>query len=136
MVDITITAANVVSGEGAAKSSGIAGETIAAGKAVYKSSTTGKYMLADSNSATVEARRPEGIALNGASLNQPLFVQKSGDLTLGATLSSGVAYYLSDTPGGICPVADVGSGEYVCLLGIAKSTSVLAVAIQFPGVAL
>lgn len=93
-------------------------------------------MLADSNSATAEARKSGGIALNGAALNQPLAVHKSGDITIGATLTPGVAYYQSDTPGGICPVADVGTGEYVCLIGIAKSATVLSVAIQFPNVAL
>jgi hypothetical protein len=93
-------------------------------------------MLADSNSATAEARKAGGIALNGASLNQPITVHKAGDLTLGAVLTAGTAYYLSDTPGGICPLADVGAGEYVCQLGLAKSTTVLAVDIQFPNVSL
>jgi hypothetical protein len=63
-------------------------------------------------------------------------VQKAGDITIGATLTAGTAYYLSDTPGGICPVADVGTGESVCLLGLAKSTTFLALDIQVPGVTL
>lgn len=134
MADITITPANVVAGASAGLAAGTAGETIVAGKAVYLASATKKWMLADSNSVTAEARKAGGIALNGAALNQPLGVQVSGDITIGATLTAGVAYYLSDTPGGICPVADVGAGEYVCLLGLAKSTSVLAVNVQFPNV--
>jgi hypothetical protein len=135
MADLTITAANVVAGADASKEAGVAGETIAAGKAVYKSSTSGKFMLADSNSATAEARQARGVALNGASLDQPLVIQKHGDLTIGATLTPGATYFLSDTAGGICPDADVGAGEYVCQLGVAKSASVLAVAIAFPNVA-
>lgn len=136
MADISITAANVVADSTAARTSGTAGEAIAAGKAVYKSSTTNKWMLADSNSATVEARRATGIALCGAALNQPVTVATSGPVTIGATLTAGLAYYLSDTPGGICPVADIGSGEFVCLLGIAASTTVLNIGIQFPNVSL
>ena len=136
MADLSITAASVVAGANSHQQDGIAGETITAGKLVYKSSTTKKWMLADSNSVTAEARQTQGISLNGASLNQPLKVHTSGDITIGATLTAGVAYYGSDTPGGICVVADVGSGEYVCLLGVAKSTTVLAVDIQFPNVAL
>lgn len=136
MADLTITAANVVAGSGSVQETNLAGETIAAGKAVYRSSSTKKWMLADSNSATAEARKAGGIALNGASLNQPITVHKAGDLTIGATLTAGTAYYLSDAPGGICPLADVGSGEFVCQLGLAKSTTVLAVDIQFPNVAL
>jgi hypothetical protein len=136
MVDLVVTAANVVAGTGATKSSGIAGETIAQGKAVYLNSTTKKYMLADSNSATAEARQATGIALNGASLNQPVTIQRTGEITIGATLVAGTDYWLSDTPGGICPRADIGSGEYVCLMGIAKSTSILMLNIVFPNVAL
>lgn len=136
MANLTITAANVVAGDGAATEAGTSGEAIAAGQAIYKSTDTGKYMLADSNSATAEARRARGVALNNAAANQPLDVLRSGDLSLGAVLTPGTAYYLSDTPGALCPVADVGAGEYVCLIGLARSTSVLSVNVQFPNVAL
>lgn len=136
MADLTITPASVVAGKSARVKHGTSGETITAGKAVYKASTSRKWMLADSNGTPAEARAASGIALNGASLNQPLAVLESGDVTIGATLTPGVAYYLSDTPGGICPVADVGTGESVCLLGIAKSATVLGVSIQAPGVQL
>jgi len=136
MVDITITPGNVVSGTNAQVEYGLAGAPLLAGQLVYKDSTVGKYLLADTNSATVEARRPRGVALNSASLNQPVGVQTFGDITIGATLTAGTAYYASDTAGGICPVADVGTGEAVCLLGLAKSTTVLGLEIQFPGVVL
>ncbi|UGX87117.1 hypothetical protein [Phyllobacterium meliloti] len=136
MVDLVITPANVVRGSNAVSDSGIAGASITAGQAVYLDSAVSKYLLADSNSATVEQRKAVGIALNGASLNQPIVVHRFGDITIGATLVAGTAYYLSDTPGGICPLADVGAGEYVCLLGLAKSTTVIGIDIQFPGVAL
>lgn len=136
MVDISITAANVVAGSNSTREGGIAGETITAGQAVYLASGTKKWMKADNNAATEEARRAKGVALNGASLNQPIDVHTFGDITIGATLTAGSAYYLSDTPGGLCLIADIGTGEYVCQLGIAKSTTVLAVDIQYPGVAL
>ena len=136
MADLTITAASVLAGANATKKEGLAGETLVAGKAVYQAAATKKWFLADSNSATAEVRRAVGITLNAASLNQPVSVQTSGDITIGATLTAGVALYLSDTPGGICPVADIGSGEFVCLLGLAKSATVLAIDIQYPGVSL
>lgn len=136
MVDLTITAANVVAGSNAVKKSGIGGEVVAAGKAVYLSSTTKKWMLADSNSATAEAKKAGGVALNGCALDQPLVVQTAGDITLGATLVAGSPYYLSETPGGIEPAADLTTGENVCLIGLAKSTTVLSIDIQAPGVTL
>jgi hypothetical protein len=136
MADLTITAASVVAGSNANVERGSFGEAVTAGQAVYKSPTTSKYMKADSNSVTPQARDALGIALNGGALDQPAEIQKSGRITLGATLTAGTDYYLSDTPGGICPRADVGTGEYVCLLGLAESTSVLDLNIQFPNVAL
>ena len=136
MADLTITAANVVAGSNAVTDRGTAGETITAGQPVYFDPTVARWKKADSNAATEVARKATAIALNGASNGQPLGVLKSGDLTIGATLTAGTAYYLSDTAGGICPLADVGAGEYVCLIGMAKSTSVLAVDIQYPGVSL
>lgn len=136
MADLTITAVNVIAASDATIEHGYAGEAVAAGKYGYKSSTTKRWMLADSNSATAEARRAGGVFLNNAAAGQPVAIATHGDVTIGATLTAGTDYYLSDTPGGICPRADVGSGEYVCLLGLAKSTTVLALDIQYPGVSL
>lgn len=135
MADITITAANVLKGNGANLEHGTAGAATTAGQTVYRDAN-GKYQLADSNSGTAIARVPRGIALHAAGANQPLTILLSGPVTIGATLTAGVAYYQSDTPGGICPVADVGSGEYATIIGIATSTSVLAVEIKASGVAL
>jgi hypothetical protein len=136
MPDLVITAANVVASGDATTATGIAGAAITAGQAIYVEPTTGRYVQADSNSANVPQRRASGVSLNAASIGQPVSVVTQGDVTIGSTVVAGTAYYLSDTPGGICPFADVGTGEAVCLMGIAKSTTVLALAIQFPGVVL
>ena len=136
MADLTLTAANVLAGSNATTNLGTAGATITAGQVVYFDDTTKTYKLADTDSATAAVRSPIGIALNGASSGQPLMVQTGGDITLGAVLTAGVAYYLSGTAGGICPVADVTSGDYPVILGMAKSTSVLAIKIVEAGVAI
>lgn len=136
MADITITAANVVAGGSAVKVDGTAGATITAGQVVYRDASTGRYLLADCDSATAAVRSPVGIALNGAANGQPVEVLTKGSVTIGATLTAGVAYYLSGTPGGICPVADLSTGDYPTIIGIARSTSVLDVLIHESGVAL
>jgi hypothetical protein len=137
MTDLAITASAVVRGATANNfQDGDAGATIAAGQMVYRSSTTNKWLLADSNSATAEARTPRGMALNSASDGQPLRVQLDGPVTMNAVLTAGITYYQSDTPGGICPVADVGTGEYSCIVGIAASTTSLLLGIKASGVAL
>jgi hypothetical protein len=135
MTDISITAGNVVKGSNAVVENGHAGAAITAGQFVYLDTADMLYKLADSNGAAA-LRTPRGVALNSAGANQPLAIQRSGDVTIGGTLTAGVTYYLSDTPGGICPLADVGSGEYACLLGIAKSASVLAISINASGATL
>lgn len=132
MADISITAANVLPGPGAVVEDGAAGETIAAGKAVYKDAT-GNWMLADADSAVALARDAKAISLNGASLGQPIKVQKGGEITLGG-MTAGVTYYLSGAPGGICPIGDVGTGEYFDIIGIAKSTTNMKLAFCYSGV--
>lgn len=136
MTDLVITAAAVVADPSASRVSGQAGEAITAGQAVYLDPTAKKWLKADSNSATAAAKKAGGIALNGAALNQPLAVCTYGDITIGATLTPGQPVYLSETPGGLQPAADLTAGENVCLIGLAKSATVLNVAIQAPGVTL
>lgn len=135
MSDLVLTAASVIAGSNGVKDQGIAGATITAGQVVYKDSL-GKYQLADNNSATALARSPLGVALHGASTNQPLMIVKQGAVTIGATLTPGVAYYLSDTPGAIGLYDDLASGEYVVFLGLATSATVLDLNIKVAGVAL
>ena len=135
MADLVITASAVLAGSNAIKEAGTAGATITAGQVVYKDADDGKYKLADADAATAEERTARGIALNGASDGQPLTVIRSGDLTMNAVLTAGVDYYLSPTAGGICPQADLLTGDYVVALGYAESTTVLAVQIQYTGVA-
>lgn len=115
---------------------GIAGATIAQGKTLYLDSADGKYKLADCDSATIAARSTVAIALNAASDGQPITVLEEGPITIGATLTAGTAYYQSPNAGGICPLADVLTGDTVTLIGIASSTTVIEVDIQESGVTL
>lgn len=134
MANLTITAASVVPGANAVIKNGIAGATITAGQPVYLDPASSTYKLSDNNLAGAESC--DGISLNGASAGQPVDVLGSGDLVIGATLVSGTAYCLSATGGMICPQADLVTGNVVIQLGIAKSTTVLGVRIQQPGVTL
>ena len=137
MVDLVITAANVaVPSTGARTMTGVAGVTITAGQTVYQDPTDSKLKLADCNSATVAQRVPLGVSLHGSLAGQPLTIQQEGPCTVGATLTPGVAYYQSATPGMICPVADLVAGCYPTVLGIATSTTVLDLKIHASGASL
>lgn len=134
MADLVITAANVVSGANARITHGIAGATVTAGQVGYLDPTSGKWGLADTDSATAAVRSATGIFLNGAALNQPVAVQTDGDITIGATIEAGTGYWLSGTAGGLCPVADVAAGDYPLFVGIGKTTAVLSLEFDYPGV--
>jgi hypothetical protein len=137
MTDLVIVAANVQAGANAQRAAGTAGVAIAAGQCVYKDPATSKYLLCDNNATDTHARKPDGIALNNAAINQPVDLVTSGDVTLGPVLTAGADYFLSAAAtGAICPRADVIAGMQVCLIGLAKSTTVLAIDIQSPGVVL
>ncbi len=136
MADLSITAANVVAGSNATVVGGTGGATLVAGKSVYLDPADLKWKLADCDAATAAERDVKGITLNGCANGQPIDVQTDGDITLGAVLTPGVAYYLSPTAGGICPVGDLSTGDYPTLMGIAKSSSVLSLKINASGVAL
>lgn len=132
MTDITITSTSVKPGLNAALDTGSAGAAVTAGQAVYRDS--GAYKLTDNNLTAAEAA--VGIAVSGAASGQPLVVQTSGQLSMGATLTKGAAYYASATAGGICLFADLVTGDAVILLGIAVSTSVLDLHVVNTGVTL
>jgi len=133
MADISVTASSVLPGAGAIIEAGTAGATITAGQALYKDSS-GNWMLADADSATAAARDAKAIALNGASAGQPINVQRGGEITINSVLTAGVTYYLSGTGGGIAPLADVGTGEYYDIIGIAKSATSMKLLFGYSGV--
>ena len=136
MTDLAITAANVVAGAGAKVRQGTAGATVSAGQTLYRDPVDFKHKLADCDAATAPVRSCAGIALHGASNGQPLDILWEGPITIGATLVPGTTYYLSPTPGGIAPLADLSSGDYPTIIGIAISESVLSVKLHASGVAL
>jgi len=134
MTDITITATSVVPGANARTVDCIAGAAITAGQVVYLEASTSTVKLADCDSATAEVRSPLGIALNGAASGQPVEVLTSGNITIGGTVAASVPYFLSPTAGGICPLADVLTGDYGVFLGWGISTTAINVSIVECGV--
>jgi hypothetical protein len=134
MADLALTAASIVPGAGARVTTYTAGATITAGQSVYFDSATNTVKLA--SAAAVGSAAAIGTAVNGASSGQPVDVQLGGKLTTNSVLSKGVAYYVSNTAGGICPFADLVAGKFPTLIGVAESTTSLIVSPISVGVAL
>lgn len=126
MADITITAANVSEGTGAQLGYGKAGAAITAGQALYiDTGDSNKLKLADCDNASSIVRQFAGVALGNAAIGQRVTYQKGGEINIGGTVVPGTVYCLSDTAGGIRPVADQGAGDYTQIVGVGKTTGVI-----------
>lgn len=118
MADLNIAPSNVREGAGKNKfENGEAGEVIDAGELVYFEQSSSLYKLAVNSTAEKAAVR--GFASNSAELGQPLRVQTEGVIALGVGVQA-TAYFLSVNPGKAAPEADVLSGDFKTLIGIAK----------------
>lgn len=126
MADLIITASAVIgSTTGKRRSKGYAGAAIVAGEMVRTDPATQKIVLADANVSDTGAAA-EGMALNGADIDQPVEFMSEGDVTMNAVLTAGKYYVLSANPGKVAPVADLAAGWRSTLVGVARSTTVLA----------
>jgi hypothetical protein len=125
--DVSITAANVVPSANAKVKRGTAGVALTAGQLVYLESATNTLKLADANSATAEARKVAGIAINSAPVGGPVhYVWQDPALVLGGTTAKGTIYILSANAGAIAPAADLTTGWYPHVLAVGVSATVVA----------
>lgn len=122
MVDISQTAANVTWVSGNRPVAVKAGATIAAGQPVYLNTTTLEYELCDAD--TDAASNFAGISLTGGVDGRDMLIAPPGAvINWGATLTAGTIYTLSTTAGGVCPEADLATGDYVVVLAIGAGTA-------------
>lgn len=76
-------------------------------------------------------RRTNESSWRTALVGQPVRVQTGGRMTIAASgVSKGAAYYASLTAGGICPFADLGSGDFPSMVGIGVSATEIDVVIH------
>jgi len=130
MANKVITAANVLQSSTAQVIRGIAGQTITQGQVVYSyvSGSTQLIGLAQANASTPQT--PVGIAVNSAVAGQPIdYVNADPAFTPGYVTNVGETTYLSETPGALCPYADLTTGDQpvVCLLGTGSATAILSI---------
>jgi hypothetical protein len=134
MADLSVTAANVGVTSSAVVELVQVGETVTQGQPGYKKALDGLYYKADANASSATAAAL-GVFITGASTNGYALLCKSGSYLAGATLTVGETYVVSATAGGIAPLADVTTGWYVTILGVASSATTLALDIVRSGTA-
>ena len=136
MATLIVTATSVVNAvPGENQATGIAGASITAGQLLYEdTSDSNKLKLADANGAAL-LRSIKGVSLHGATSGQPITYQFGGNYNPGATVTVGIVYVLaSDTAGGVAPISDLTSNDYVSILGIATTASNIRIQINNTGV--
>lgn len=123
MAEVSITAANVVPGTDADFYYGTSGSTVTAGMACYLDEIDNRLKPADAN-GSLEAATVKGIALHAASAGQRVKIQTAGSITIGGTVVLSTIYILGAAgAGGIAPAADLASGWYASIIGVATSAT-------------
>lgn len=135
MADISVTAANVKLGGTSAQAQRVQyGATVTQGQPVYSDSTdSNKYKPADADAQASAAA--DGIALTPGVSGDVGYIVTSGPMNVGATLVVGATYVVSTNPGGIAPIADLASGDFTTILGVATTAALLEVNINASGIA-
>lgn len=136
MADVTITPANVVPPNAnttvrLAPATYITGEAIPAGSVVCLLASDSKLYLADGNVAL--KRDVKGFAGNSAvAAGQRVdIITGCPALEVGAhSVTVGTPLYLSNTPGKICPFADLTTGSLPVLVAYATTATALQVVIS------
>ncbi len=136
MADLSQTRANVKLAQSANARSRTAGETISQGMPYYIKSSDNLAYQCDAN-VTVDEANAVGIAMTPASANGAFWGVEDRDvlIDLGATLAVGTVYAVSATKGAIAPIADITTGQFPTVLGVATTTANLKLNIQPAGVA-
>ena len=130
MADLSITTTEVKAGPGAVVESGVAGEAITRGEALYRDSVT-KKVYAAQRDAGIDSAHVVGLALQDATDGQRVEYQSAGIITIGnsASVTEGVIYLLSATAGGLTPHTDhdtgvsavPASGEFATVIGVGNN---------------
>lgn len=127
MADLTITEAQVIPTTDKSKlRTYVAGAEISPGEAVYLKSSDGKVYPAIDTSAAAAAAI--GIAVSSAEVaEQGLVVQCGGTITLGAgaSVTAGMILVVGAAAGGMSPIADLTTGEYVTVMGVCNGSNQL-----------
>ena len=125
MANLTVTAANVAIGGDTARVRAVTvGEAVTQGEPVYFNPSDSKYYLAEAGDVVAKSVAT-AIVLTPAAADGRAVVATEGLVNVGATLSAGEIYVVSATAGAIAPIADLTTGDFVTILGVATSTSLI-----------
>jgi len=110
------------------------GETVTEGQPLYRDANDGKYYLAESDT-TVVAASTTGVSLEAGNVDDTILMITGGSMDLGATLTVGELYVVSNNTGKIAPIGDLSTGNFTSVIGYAYDASTFIVNFLRSGVA-
>jgi hypothetical protein len=131
MADLSVTAASVAIGASTTPTRVVQyGEAVTQGQPLYRNATDGKRYRCDANDGVAKAAVAEIALTPGAADAYGLVALPSSTpgqslVNLGATLAVGTVYAVSANVGGIAPIGDITSTQFVSVIGIATTTALL-----------
>lgn len=133
--EISITAANVQPSGGGLNTSTVTpivfGATVTEMMPLYLAAD-GNYELGNCGAAATS--QIAGVSLSAGGDGDSGLMAKTGAVVVsGATLTAGETYFLSDTNGKITPASNLSSGDYLTMIGIALTTSLMLIYIVNTG---
>jgi hypothetical protein len=120
MADVNFTENSILPGANAQKQRGTFGGTITQGMPVYLIAASNKWGIGHCETSAATAAIV-GIALTSGVDGQPGIIQTAGNLTCDG-VTAGQTYILS-AAGGVCPITDVTTNDYVTIIGVATTTT-------------
>jgi hypothetical protein len=126
MAVVSITAANLRAGESTAPGSGEAGEALAIGDLLYRSDSDGLYYKAiNSSEPSAKVVGMCCLTVDGIG-DKVIFMVPGGKIEHSSGIwTKGQTYVVGDTGGTMMDAADIASEDYVTIVGVAESTTVL-----------
>lgn len=125
MSDISITAANVQISGNAQTRRVIAGGAITRGQPVYQDAAD-SFRVKACDADVAASAVALGIALADVATGQPVDVVTADPaFTPGGTTVAGTIYVASPNAGGIAPWADLGTADFVTVLGVGLASNKL-----------
>lgn len=136
MADLSITESNVAIASESSRVVPITfGETLLKGELAYLKASDGLYWKADSDAS--DTAKVSHLVIVGGTAGQIGVGLQQGNVSLGAILTAGTVYVLSSNSGKICAISDGNhaSGDFITIIGVASTTSVLNFKINATGIA-
>lgn len=131
MANLNITSANVILVSPESIQVATAAVALTAGEAVILDLSTNPGQWRLPSASNMNDYNVTGICLDNAFPGQPgVAAISAGSLSFGPILTKGEVYVLSKNAGKICPAGDRLTGQYTCIVGVAISTSVMALVLN------